>query len=323
MLPVRDTVSDGCIVIAGERLPTEVFNFEVASKSGDDAKRPSTRLAFEGIPLDKPCPEAQTGLNLWPGGQVLGSYILSTAGRALVKDKTVVELGCGAGLLGPVLILAGASHVVLTDCNPLALELTKLNMARNQSAIAGALAGQKMGSCSVEPLDWCQWGCGGHDLNGEAFDLIVASDVMYIPKIRRGLEQVLLGLTDRNPLCPVLLASPFRQNSFDAREVQRDWLASLSRQAPAPQIETHEASQRSMMNRSRSPRRVDSRPVPFKRESLTEVGPFDCCDESGPDGTEVWQALRSLEVSPVHGFEPQTHLFMLHRCVASIEPQSK
>lgn len=72
-------------------------------------------------------------------------------------------LGCGAGLLGPVLLLAGTRRVILTDFNPLSLELAKQNMTRNQSAIEGALSlsKEKIGSFSVQRLDWCKWGSEG------------------------------------------------------------------------------------------------------------------------------------------------------------------
>jgi len=303
MPTAQNTAIGGGVVIAGQRVATEVFHYEVAACLSEDAKHPSVRLAFEGVPIDKPHPENNEGCSLWPGSQVLGSYLLSEAGRALVKDKTVVELGCGVGLLGPVLILAGARHVILTDFNPHALKLAQLNMTRNQSAIAGAMGGEKMGTFSVQQLDWCQWGCEGNNLSGRAFDLAIASDVLYAPQIRQGLEQVLLGLTDRNPSCAVLLAAPFRNGARDAVDVQRDWLTSLSSEW------NHSLNRASSGHRS---------PGPFSVESLTEAGPSDCFDVDGPTGMELWQALRSLQISPLYGCDPEPHLFRLSRLPANV-----
>ena len=39
------------------------------------------------------------------------------------------------------------------------------------------------------------WGCEGNKLTVMAVDIVFASDVVYEPKIRHGLEQVLLGST--------------------------------------------------------------------------------------------------------------------------------
>jgi len=320
---LQNTTMEGFVVVAGERLATEAFHYEVAPEVAPENAQPLALLTVEALPIDRMGPPNLEGLSLWPGSQVLGSYLLSKEGRALVKDKDVVELGCGVGLLGPVLLLAGARSVILTDFNPHSLMLAKQNMERNQSAVADALSrsGEKMGSFSVQHLDWCEWGSEGNTLDG-TFDVALASDVVYKPEIRQGLETVLLALTDRNPSCTVMLVAPFRHSRSDAIGAQRDWLGGLSWSNPDPQTEKDSSEEQKRSGTgSRSPRRIDdSKLGPFKVEALTECGPWDCCDVDGYTGMESWQHLRVCKLSPLYGCDPQPHLFRLYRQGACIVP---
>lgn len=50
---------------------------------------------------------------LWNTAKVLSSYLLRNAG--LIRDKSVLELGAGAGLPSIIATLAGAQRVVVTD----------------------------------------------------------------------------------------------------------------------------------------------------------------------------------------------------------------
>lgn len=54
------------------------------------------------------------GHYLWNGGQILSTYLQHQASR-LVHDKTVLELGAGAGLPSLVAATLGARSVVVTD----------------------------------------------------------------------------------------------------------------------------------------------------------------------------------------------------------------
>lgn len=48
------------------------------------------------------------------------------------KNKTVIDFGCGSGILGIAASLLGAQHVVFTDIDPQALESTKSNTTQNK-----------------------------------------------------------------------------------------------------------------------------------------------------------------------------------------------
>jgi ribosomal protein L11 methyltransferase len=57
-----------------------------------------------------------------------------------VRNRRVVDYGCGSGILGVAAALLGAAAVVCVDNDPQALEATAANAARN--AVTGQLVGQ-------------------------------------------------------------------------------------------------------------------------------------------------------------------------------------
>ncbi len=80
-----------------------------------------------------------------------------------LKDKTILELGCGVGLVGIVAGNLGA-RVVLSDAEPDALRLAELNWIINLGTIPDILQ-----------LDWRK------PPPNAQFELIIASDVAYEP----------------------------------------------------------------------------------------------------------------------------------------------
>merc|ERR1719326_2375952 len=69
------------------------------------------------------------GLHLYPSALQMGNFLLSNPARELLRGRRVLELGCGPGLLGLILPLAGATSVVLTDFDPLVLDLCLHNQS--------------------------------------------------------------------------------------------------------------------------------------------------------------------------------------------------
>ena len=83
----------------------------------------------------------------------------------LVKDKTVLEIGCGSGLLGLCCLKSGASNVVATDVNQLAVANAKYNAKR--------LGLEKGFDVRLVPID----DSGAYTVLGpdENFDLIISN----------------------------------------------------------------------------------------------------------------------------------------------------
>ena len=92
----------------------------------------------------------------WASGQVLAQYLLDHP--EWVRDKTVLDFGCGSGIVGIAAAKAGAGKVVACDIDAHALAATEANAQLNHVVVA----------C----LD---------DLSAlnETVDLIVAADVLY------------------------------------------------------------------------------------------------------------------------------------------------
>lgn len=65
----------------------------------------------------------------WASGQVLARYILDHAPE--FKDKTMLDFGCGSGVVGIAAAMAGARQVIACDNDPMAIEATLANAALN------------------------------------------------------------------------------------------------------------------------------------------------------------------------------------------------
>ncbi len=74
-------------------------------------------------------------------GNYLGSALRTR--QDLVRNKTVLDLGCGCGLLGIICALRGAKRVHFSDINPQAVKNSRLNVVlldiNNASFSAGSL----------------------------------------------------------------------------------------------------------------------------------------------------------------------------------------
>jgi predicted nicotinamide N-methyase len=91
----------------------------------------------------------------WASGQALAHYLLKN--EALVKDKTVVDFGCGSGIVAIAAALAGASKIYACDID--------------QHALAAVAENARLNNVSIELIS---------DLNAaEAIDVILAADVLY------------------------------------------------------------------------------------------------------------------------------------------------
>jgi predicted nicotinamide N-methyase len=118
----------------------------------------------------------------WPGGQALARFILDSP--AHVRERTVLDVGAGSGLVAIAAAKAGAACVVAAEMDELALAAIDLNSRAN--------------GVFVEPI--------GNDVIGlnARWNTVLAGDMFYeralaerlVPWLRRlarGGVQVLLG----------------------------------------------------------------------------------------------------------------------------------
>ena len=114
------------------------------------------------------------GFVMWPSAVVLALFVALKP--ALVRGKSVLELGAGCGLTGLVCGAAGAASVVATDFSPLVLANLDLNVRINELA----------DRVSTELLDFYQqsgtsaagWLSPGSDGPRPPAQVVVAADVI-------------------------------------------------------------------------------------------------------------------------------------------------
>jgi predicted nicotinamide N-methyase len=92
----------------------------------------------------------------WASGQVLAAYILAHPYE--FKEQTILDFGCGSGVVAIAAAMSGARRVIACDIDPMALDAARTNAELNQ----------------VE-IDYL---ANVDDLNVE-IDTVIAADVLY------------------------------------------------------------------------------------------------------------------------------------------------
>lgn len=185
-LPLADFVLD----IAGRR-------WTIAAVRDQDALLDAAD-AFAHVPY---------GLLLWESAVVL-ARAAARRPQALA-GRSVLELGCGTGLVGLVAASLGAD-VLQTDHEPAALMLAKENACRNG-----------VGGIRRIDADWQRWPVA------ERFDVILGADVLYEPALHDDVARILSGCIA--PDGRALLADPGRPGTlgFLGRLEREGWHVTL------------------------------------------------------------------------------------------------
>lgn len=113
----------------------------------------------------------------WPGGQALARYLLDHPD--LSKERHVVDLGCGNGLVAIAAALCGARSVLAVDLDPDAL-------------LATDIAAERMGlrvDTQMSPMS---------EINPKPGAVICAADMWYDAAVGRHATDVLLRLSADN-----------------------------------------------------------------------------------------------------------------------------
>lgn len=143
-----------------------------------------------------------TGLSTWPAARVLAEYCVKN--RGLFTGKTVLELGCGTGLVGlAVLKTAQPVAYVFSDCHA-----SVLNLAQDNARLNG------LGSYRVINLPWEE---ASPEIL-EEIDVILGADVVYDQTAIPGLVSVLRE-SNQNRYVRVIIACAVRNSeTFGAFE---------------------------------------------------------------------------------------------------------
>jgi len=138
------------------------------------------------------------GESLWPAAGPLASWLAGLAGSD--GCRSLLELGCGAGLCALAFAKATGAPIVLTDYDDRVLELAKMNAELN-GVSAYHVRSLELG-CLPETLALV-------DEFG-TFPLVVASDIIYEQgQVARVLSSV-VRLLDADARCIVALSDAFQ-----------------------------------------------------------------------------------------------------------------
>ncbi|KAL6321178.1 hypothetical protein AAG906_015521 [Vitis piasezkii] len=116
-----------------------------------------------------------TGLMLWESARLMASVLAQNP--TVVAGKRVLELGCGCGGICSMVSARSADFVVATDGDAKALDMLAENVASNlQKPFLDKLITKRL-----------EWGNRDHieaikELNDEGFEVIIGTDVTYIPE---------------------------------------------------------------------------------------------------------------------------------------------
>ncbi|XP_031457121.1 protein N-lysine methyltransferase METTL21A isoform X1 [Phasianus colchicus] len=142
-------------------------------------RRPTATYRFAGqtVHIRQDWERRGVAAVVWDAAVVLSAYL--EMGGIDLRDRSVIELGAGTGLLGIVATLLGA-RVTITDREP-ALEFLELNVWAN-------LPSELHPRAVVKELTW------GKDLGNfppGAFDFILGADIIYLEETFAELLQTL------------------------------------------------------------------------------------------------------------------------------------
>lgn len=137
--------------------------------------------------------------DVWPAAHGLACFIWES--MDFMPGESVLELGAGMGLPGIVCGLKGA-ELTLSDFNPLALEM------------AGENARQNGISVKLLQEDWRNFA------GREKYDYILASDILYDPKLNSFLGDIFLN--NLKPSGKIIISHPERKATYDFLETWYD-----------------------------------------------------------------------------------------------------
>eukprot|EP01047_Picozoa_sp_COSAG01_P022057 COSAG01_NODE_1299_length_10836_cov_8.277452_8_plen_333_part_00 len=150
---------------------------------------------------------AGLGTCVWEGGLALLRVL--ELSPSLVKGKSVLELGCGTGVVSLACVALGAARVVATDHSAPVLDLAKRNVAAHAELLRctggapaaqqredGAMEGEGGTHSSRRRLEVLRYEWGGGAAQraalGGPFDVVLGGDVTYDP----GAAAALMGDID-------------------------------------------------------------------------------------------------------------------------------
>ena len=118
-------------------------------------------------------------------GEVLAALLCALPAE-LLQPARVIDIGCGCGLAGLTAAALGAAHTTLTD---------QVTFMAERNLDANFSAAERRGRIDVRALEWGD--AEAIAAAGPPFDLLVASDIIYVAAQHRNLARTIAALSGR------------------------------------------------------------------------------------------------------------------------------
>jgi predicted nicotinamide N-methyase len=162
-------------------LPQRVLEFPIKNNKKDG----SLQVTIQQLPSGS----GKTGLTVWNSGLLLTRLLVawiasSPEVQQWWKQQTVLELGCGTGLVSIVAGQLGAAHVLATDGNPDVISLAHTNVQRNNNSNNKNDHDEQRQQSSATPpprveTQVLQWGLLSAMDYSDVASVVVGSDLTY------------------------------------------------------------------------------------------------------------------------------------------------
>jgi SAM-dependent methyltransferase len=125
----------------------------------------------------RPAGAGSTGLAVWNSSLLLARLLqgVTRPQQFWENHPTVIELGCGTGVVSLAAAVLGASHVMATDGNTAVVQLAQANAVANQHAIMAA------SSSAIVQTEHLTWGWLDAVDYSEFACLVIGSELTYNP----------------------------------------------------------------------------------------------------------------------------------------------
>jgi len=208
---VPGAYQQSCMSLPLRNIPVRVPVVATTSKSSSTTFVTKTVVVRQGTDSGA----GSTGMAVWNSSLLLKRLLerLSGENPAWLRDKTVLELGCGPGLVGIASALLGARKVIATDGNPAVVDLARRNVLENRPLFAPAYGADATTAEEASPppvvtASELQWGMlDAMEYADEGIDWVVGSDLTYNPASWRPLAETIATILSSSPTGKALYLS--------------------------------------------------------------------------------------------------------------------
>jgi len=189
-----------CMALPVRKIPVQTTTTTTTSSTSDSKQKTTTTIELE---VEQQATGAgSTGTVVWNSSLLLTRLMERLAAAdndettpKWIAGQTVLELGCGTGLVSLAAAALGARSVIATDGNPNVVELAARNIARNREKLLTARGEEE--DTTIMEATYLPWGLLPAMDYADAADLVVGSDLTYFSGNWPALAETMATVTKR------------------------------------------------------------------------------------------------------------------------------